>query len=101
MAAICAVWFATGITAGIYLSSLWRAIRVELPHRLGLTTQRDERLNAAERLRLRAAMQHNLVMRGDPRGVYGDYPPIDLTAVPVMPPRRRGTTGLSEAKLPQ
>ena len=41
----------------------------------GVTTWHDKRHVTLARLRQRADYQHALVMRGDPRGTYGQYPP--------------------------
>ena len=104
-----ALWFTLGVAAGIYLTRRWNRFRDDLrqqtPRRAHQGTIRstrgEERRNVAERLRLRATMQHNWVLRGDPRGIYGDYRPVDLAAVPPVPRRRRGTGGLPEAQLLQ
>lgn len=40
--------------------------------------RREERRRLAEDLALRADIQHSLVLAGDPRGVFGDYPPSQL-----------------------
>lgn len=41
----------------------------------GVTTWHDKRHVTHTRLRQRADCEHRLVMRGDPRGTYGRFPP--------------------------
>lgn len=97
------LWFLLGLAAGVYLTCRWNRFRDDLKQRAHRrarqgairATRTEERHNATERLRLRATMQHNWVLRGDSRGIYGDYPPLDLDAMPVVPRRRRGITGIT------